>query len=93
LQSRADHLCRVDHTLLDQVAKLPGLGVIAERIVTRIEDLASYHGAVLARILRNLTGGRLQRAPHDIDADPLVVVGGLEATIPGPGLLPLLVVG
>ena len=79
LQSRADDLGWVDDALFYEIAIFAGLGVIAEGIISRIEDLAGDHRAVLARILSNLAGGRLQRSPYDIDANLLVVISVLEA--------------
>jgi len=47
LQGGAYHLGRIDHALGDKIAVLPGLGVVAERVLPTIEDLADHHGAVL----------------------------------------------
>ena len=70
---------RIDDALLDEVAIFAGLGVVAEGIVAFVKDLTGHHGTVLTSILGDLPGRRLQRAPYDVDADPLIVILRLEA--------------
>ena len=78
LQRGAHDLGRVDDALLHQIAVFAGRGVVAEGIVVLVHDLADDHGAVFAGILGDLSGRRVERAADDIDADPLVVIGGLQ---------------
>ena len=72
-------LGRIDDALLREVAVLAGLGIVAEGVVTRVEDLACDHRAILTCVLGNLSRWCLQRTPHDVNANFLVVVGGLES--------------
>src|SRR4029079_13139246 len=53
-------------------------GVVAEGVVVLVHDLADDHGAVFAGILGALPRPGVERAAADIDADPLVVIGGLQ---------------
>ena len=63
----------------DEIAVVAGLGVVAEAVLGVLQDLADDHRAVLAGVLHDLARRRLQRLAHDVDADLLVVVVGLEA--------------
>ena len=62
----------------DQIAELAGLGVEAPVVVGALEQLADDHRAVDAGILGDLPRRRLKRLADDVDAEALVVVGGLD---------------
>src|SRR4051794_26120528 len=56
LDRRTNHLGRVDDALLDEIAVFTGLRVEAVIVRLVLEDLADDHGAVLARVDRDLAG-------------------------------------
>jgi hypothetical protein len=52
--------------------------IASSDLVARVEDVARDDGTVLTPILGDLPRRRLQGTPHDIDADLLIVIGGLQ---------------
>src|SRR5712692_8232310 len=76
LDRRTHDLGRVDDALGDQVDVFPRLRVEAVGVLVLLEDLADDHGAVFARIDRDLARRPGQRLADDLDAGLLVVVLG-----------------
>ena len=71
--------------------------IASSDLVARVEDVARDDGTVLTPILGDLPRRRLQGTPHDIDADLLIVIGGLQRSsvlcaritaTPPPGRMP-----
>ena len=61
LQGRAHDLGRIDDALLEHVAVLVVLGVVAERLAARLEHLADHDRALDAGVLGDLADRSLQR--------------------------------
>src|SRR5438128_1764046 len=78
LEGEAHDLGGVDDACFHQVHVLAGLGVEAVVGIGALEELADHDGAVGAGVLDDLARGHLDRLAHDVDADPLIVVGGPE---------------
>src|SRR6266542_2854306 len=76
LQRRAHDLYRVDDTLLEQVAILTGLGVVAV-VGFALAHLVDDDRALFARVLDDLAHRLFDRAPDDGDAE-LLLIGNLE---------------
>jgi hypothetical protein len=71
--------------------------IASSDLVARVEDVARDDGTVLTPILGDLPRRRLQGMPPDIDADLLIVIGGLQRSsvlcaritaTPPPGTMP-----
>ncbi len=78
LQRRADNLGRVDDAGLHHVGEGAGGGIIAFVGVLALEKLADDDRTLGTGILGNVAGRGLQGAAHDLDADLLVTVRGLQ---------------
>ena len=71
LQGRPRHLGRIDDAGLEHVDELAGVGVEADRAVSRL-DLFGDHAAVMARVGRDVADRLLERPQDDRRADLLV---------------------
>ena len=78
LERRAHDLGRVDDAGLQQVLELAGLGVPAICVVRLLAQLPDDDRTLGAGILGYLADRSLDGAANDVDADLLVVVGGLD---------------
>ena len=79
LDRRAHDLGRVDNAFGDEIAVFAGLRVEAVGVLVLVHDLADNDRAIGACIGRDLTGRRLDRLAHDVDAVLLVLVLSLDA--------------
>src|SRR6185312_11134780 len=78
LQRRAHHLGRIDDAGLDQVLIFAGGRVVAPGIVSLLQELADHDRAVIARVLGDLAGRRLDGAADNLHAGLLVGVLRLD---------------
>ena len=74
LQCDAHDLGRIDDALLDHVAVLVVLRIVAERLPARFQHLADDDRAFHAGVVGDLADRSLQRLPDDSDAGLLVRV-------------------
>ena len=78
LQGDAHDLGGIDDALLDHVAVLVALRVVAERARSLVHHLADHDRALDAGVLRDLADRRLQGLAHDVDAGVLILVFALD---------------
>src|SRR5271168_3925224 len=74
LQGRPNNLSRVNDALGDEVHVFSPLGVEAEVILTRFQDLADDNGTVLACVDRDLASRPRESLADDVDTGLLVIV-------------------
>ena len=73
------YLGRIDDAGVDHVDENAVEGVVAEVAIVGLHDLVDNNGRVDAGVLGDLHHRLLQRMPDDLDAFPLVIVGGRDA--------------
>ena len=61
-----------------EIAVLVCLRIVAEAVLGVLEDLADDDRAILTRVGEDLAGRRLQSLAHDLNADLLVFIVGLQ---------------
>jgi len=83
LQRRAGHLGGVDNAVLEQVAVLVGVGVVAVAAVLVAAHLVHHHHPLHAAVLGDHAQRLFQRLPEYGDAGPLVGGEGLLQLVQG----------
>src|SRR6185312_6871242 len=78
LQRATHDLSRVDDALLVEIAILMRLGVVAVGILGVLKDLTDDDRTILTGVGEDLASRRLQGLAHDLNADLLVFIVGLQ---------------
>ena len=74
LERDADDLGGVNNALLDHVAVLVALRVVAKRARPLVHDFADHDRALDTGVFRDLANGRLQCPAHDVDPGLLILI-------------------